>query len=256
MSASPELAVEGITKRFGGLTAVDGVSFALAPGELLGLIGPNGAGKTTLLRMISGVVRATSGRVLLRNRDVTRLGAHGRARLGLAITHQIVRPFRSMPALQNVAFAAGHRQTAGVLRAFLSVDRSAEGARAGELMQLLGIGEYAHSAPSAMPLGALKRLEMARALALNPNVLLLDEPLAGLNHVEAERLAEIIAAINRRGVTIILIEHNLREVLRVCRRLLVLDNGRRIAEGDPATVIREPVVRAAYIGRESSDAAA
>jgi branched-chain amino acid transport system ATP-binding protein len=256
MSRAGVLAVENATKRFGGIVAVEDVSLTLAQGDLLGLIGPNGAGKTTLLSMISGVAQPTSGRVFLGGRDVTALGADDRARLGLALTHQVVRPFRSMTALENVTLAAGHRHTASVIKAFLAVNRAADQTRASALLALLRIADYRDSLPSAMPLGALKRLEMARALALGPKILLLDEPLAGLNHIEAERLAETIASINRQGVTIVLIEHNLREVLRVCRRLLVLDNGRRIAEGDPATVIRDPAVQTAYLGREAAHATA
>jgi branched-chain amino acid transport system ATP-binding protein len=253
---TPLLSIEGVAVRFGGVTALDGVSFEVRKGELLGLIGPNGAGKTTMLRVVTGVVRPTEGLVRLGGRDVTALPPDRRARLGVALTHQIVRPLRSLSARDNVTFAAGHARTAGVLRALLSVDRQAERRRAEALLDRLGIGAFADAMPAAMPLGALKRLEVARALALDPQVLLLDEPLAGLNHVEAARLADTIMELYRDGMTIILIEHNLGEVLRVCRRLVVLDNGRRIAEGDPAAVMADPVVRTAYLGQEPGDAAA
>ncbi|MBM3573740.1 MAG: ABC transporter ATP-binding protein [Alphaproteobacteria bacterium] len=250
------LAIDGATVRFGGIVAVDDVSFALNRGELLGLIGPNGAGKTTMLRVITGVVRPTQGVIRLDGADITTKPTDRRTRDGLSLTHQIVRPLRSLSALDNVAFAAGHAKTANVLRALLTADRSAEQARARQLLGLVGIAEYAGAMPGTMPLGALKRLEVARALALDPQVLLLDEPLAGLNHVEAARLADTIVALNKSGLSIVLIEHNLGEVLRICQRLVVLDNGRRIAIGAPRTVIDDPVVRAAYLGRKAGDAAA
>ena len=249
------LAVEGSSVRFGGLMAVDDVSFTITQGELTGLIGPNGAGKTTLLRLITGVVRTESGAVRLDGRDITRLAVDRRARLGLGISQQIVRPFRSMSLLDNVALAAGARRTRNPLAAVLATDRGPERARARELLERVGIADAADAAPATLPLGYLKRLEVARTLALDPRLLLLDEPLAGLNHVEAARFADTIAAINAGGTTVLLIEHNLGEVMRVCRRLLVLDQGRLIADGAPTTVMADADVRAAYLG-EDADAAA
>ncbi|MGE0723550.1 MAG: ABC transporter ATP-binding protein [Alphaproteobacteria bacterium] len=250
------LAAEGVTVRFGGVTAVDQAGFAVAAGELLGLIGPNGAGKTTMLRVLAGVVRPNAGRIRLAGRDLAGLPTDARARRGLALTHQIVRPLRSMTALDNVALAAGHRRTAGVVRAMASVDRSTERRRAAELLDLVGIADHARAMPSTMPLGALKRLELARALALDPKVLLVDEPLAGLGTIEATRLADTLVTLNQGGLTIVLIEHNLAEVVRICGRLVVLDNGIVIAEGPPAAVMADPGVRAAYLGTEARDAVA
>jgi len=250
------LDIVGVTVRFGGVTAIDDVSFALDEGELLGLIGPNGAGKTTMLRSITGVVRPDQGTIALNGEDITGLPTHARVRRGLGLSQQLVRPFRQMSVLDNVAFAAGHARTRDPLRALFATSRSAERARARELLELVGIAEAVESAPSALPLGYLKRLEMARALALDPRLLLLDEPLAGLNHVEAGRLADTIRVLNERGLSIILIEHNLGEVMRVCSRLVVLDNGRKIGAGDPAEVMADGRVRAAYLGVEAGDAAA
>lgn len=250
------LEVDGVGVRFGGIQALDDVSFALEEGELLGLIGPNGAGKTTMLRAITGVVRPNPGRIRLAGADITDLPTDRRARMGLALTHQIVKPLRAMTARDNVALAAGHKKTANVLAALFAVDRTKELARADELLRLVGIENHADAMPSTLPLGALKRLEVARALALDPQVLLLDEPLAGLNHVEAARLADTIVDLNRTGVSIVLIEHNLGEVMRICRRLVVLDNGRRIAVGESRDVMDDPTVRAAYLGQEAGDAAA
>ncbi|MBM3599308.1 MAG: ABC transporter ATP-binding protein [Alphaproteobacteria bacterium] len=250
------LEIDAVTVRFGGILALEQVSFALEAGELLGLIGPNGAGKTTMLRAITGVVAPTVGRIRLDGRDITGLSTDRRVRLGLALTHQIVRPLRAMTALDNVVCAAGHAKTASFLRALATRHSLAEERRAREFLALVGIAEFADAMPSAMPLGALKRLEVARALALSPRVLLLDEPLAGLNHVEAARLADTIVGLNRSGLSIVLIEHNLGEVLRICQRLVVLDNGSRIAAGDPQTVIADATVRAAYLGQEAGHAAA
>jgi branched-chain amino acid transport system ATP-binding protein len=250
------LEVDGITVRFGGVTAVDGVSFRLDQGELLGLIGPNGAGKTTMLRGITGVVRPQEGRVRLGGRDIGHLPIHKRVRLGLGLSQQLVRPFRNMNVLDNVALAAGYGKTRDPLRALFTTSRAAERGRSKELLDLVGIGDAADERPSALPLGYLKRLEMARALALEPQVLLLDEPLAGLNHVEAGRLGDTVTALNRRGLSVILIEHNLGEVLRICSRLVVLDNGCKIGEGDPTAVMADRKVRAAYLGMESNHAAA
>ncbi len=249
----PLLELTDVTVRFGGLTAVDCVSLTVDEGELVGLIGPNGAGKTTLLRTIVGLVAPQGGRIALGDRDLTHLPIHARARLGLALSQQLVRPFRGMTVVDNVAFAAGKDRTSNPLSALLATSRRAERQQARELLRLVDIEAAAESLPSTQPLGVLKRTEVARALALAPRLLLLDEPLAGLNHVEAGRLADTIADLNTRGVTVLLIEHNLREVLRVCRRLHVLDQGRLIASGEPEAVVARPDVRAAYTGTAAEE---
>ncbi|MFD1711477.1 ABC transporter ATP-binding protein [Ottowia sp. GY511] len=250
-AVAPLLVVSHITVRFGGLKAIDDVSFNLFPGELLGLIGPNGAGKTTCLRSITGVVRAQEGSVTLDGQPLDGLAIEKRIRRGLALSQQLVKPLRHLSLLENVALAAGSAKTASPLASLMHVSESAEQARALELLRSVGIAERADQLPGTQPLGVLKRLEMARALALKPRVLLLDEPLAGLNSKEARSLAETIADINRSGVTIVLIEHNLGEVMRICQRLVVLDNGRKIADGEPRAVMNDPVVRAAYLGNDT-----
>ena len=248
------LTLEAISVRFGGIAALTSVDMTLNQGELLGLIGPNGAGKTTLLKTVIGVVRPTQGRVVLRGADVTSLNVDMRARRGIALTHQIVKPFRSMTVLDNVVFAAGHAKTGSVLRALGTRLRTEETQRARGLLDLVGIDRYADAFPHALPLGALKRLEVARALATDPKILLLDEPLAGLNHIEAERLADTFQRLNAGGVTMVLIEHNLGQVARICPRVVVLDNGRKIGDGATRDTLSDPAVIAAYIGKEVAHA--
>jgi branched-chain amino acid transport system ATP-binding protein len=245
---SAVLAVDGVTVRFGGIVAVDNMSFAVARGELLGLIGPNGAGKTTVMRAVIGVATPAAGAVTLAGRRLDGLPIEARVRLGLALSQQLVRPFRAVSVLENVVLAAGAATTARPLRALLRRDAGDEIARARVALERVGIARHAEQSPASLPLGVLKRLEMARALVLEPSLLLLDEPLAGLNSREAEALASTIAAINAEGVTTVLIEHNLTQVMRVCRRLVVMDNGRKIAEGAPRETMARGEVRAAYLG--------
>lgn len=253
---NPLLRVDGVTVRFGGVTAIDNVSFDVFEGELLGLIGPNGAGKTTMLRAITGVVRADAGNITLMGESLGGLSIDARIRKGLALSQQIVKPFREISVLDNVVLAAGFAKTRSPMGALLNLSRDNERQVARAMLARVGIDMHADQSPAILPLGVLKRLEMARALAQSPKLLLLDEPLAGLNSKEAKALASTIADINRQGLTIILIEHNLGEILRVSRRLLVLDNGSRIADGEPMAVINDPAVRAAYLGSEPAHAEA
>ena len=242
------LSVSGVTVLFDGVTAIGDVSFEVREGELLGLIGPNGAGKTTMLRVITGMVEAAAGSVTLAGKPLDGLPTHLRIRRGLALSQQLVTPFRGMSVIDNVAFAAGADKTASPVKALVHWRRERELETGRHLLSRLAIETQADQSPAIQPLGILKRLEMARALALAPKLLLLDEPLAGLNSKDARSLADTIADINRGGTTIILIEHNLGEVMRVCHRLVVLDNGKKIADGEAASVMNDAVVRAAYLG--------
>lgn len=251
MNANPLLKVEKVSVRFGGLTAVNQVSFEVHQGELLGLIGPNGAGKTTMLRAITGVVNATEGEVYLSGSPLVGLPIERRIRRGLSLSQQLVKPLRNMSLLQNVALAAGSRKTSSPLRALTHVSDKEELEVGMAMLEKVGIVDRAHQMPGTQPLGILKRLELARALALKPQLFLLDEPLAGLNSGEAKGLANTIASIHQSGMTVVLIEHNLSEVMRLCQRLVVLDNGKKIGDGEPRAVMTDPVVQAAYLGGDT-----
>jgi branched-chain amino acid transport system ATP-binding protein len=242
------LQLEDLAVHFGGVNAVDGVTVSIAAGEFVGLIGPNGAGKTTLMRIVSGSVRPDRGHVVLAGNDVTGISTASRVRKGLALTHQIVRPFREMTVLDNIVLAAGYRRTANPLRAALSVGRKRECERAAEILLRVGLAGTADKLSGSLPLGQMKRLEVARALALDPQIILFDEPLAGLNQTEAARMVETIADVNAQGITVVLVEHNLEEVMRSCRRLIVLNDGRVIGDGAPQAVMADAIVREAYVG--------
>ena len=241
--------LEDLAVNFGGVHAVDGVTVSIAPGEFVGLIGPNGAGKTTLYSYRRGFGSGpTADGSCSRGTTSPRIPRHREFRKGLALTHQMVRPFREMTVLDNVVLAAGYRRTANPLRAALNVGREHERERAAEILGRVGLGGTEDKLSGSLPLGQMKRLEVARALAVDPQIILFDEPLAGLNQAEAARQIETIADVNAQGITVVLVEHNLEEVMRSCRRLVVLNDGRIIGDGAPQEVMANAVVREAYVG--------
>lgn len=249
------LSIEGLGITFGGVRAVHDVSFQVRPGEIVSVIGPNGAGKTTLFNMISGVYRPGAGRVVLEGEDVTGMEPHLLARRGMSRTFQNLQIFPSMTALEN-AVTGYHLQERGPVLADLlglpgaraRARRAEAGARA--LLARVGLERAAERAAGNLSYGSLKRLEIARALALKPKVLLLDEPAAGCNAVETEEIDHLIAEVAASGVAILLVEHDMKMVMRISNHIVVLDHGEKIAEGDPATVSRNPAVIAAYLGVE------
>ena len=200
------------------------------------------------MRVITGIVKAQEGSVCLDGIDLDGMSINLRIRAGLALAQQIVQPLRAMTLLENVALACGAVKTNNPFKAMTTFDRSAENSRALALLARVGLADAAHSEPSKLPLGYLKRLEVARALALNPKLLLLDEPLAGLNQSEAQALADLIRTLNEDGLTILLIEHNLREVVRICPQVYVQELGRSLAFGNTSDVMSRPEVVKAYLG--------
>ncbi len=243
------LDLRNISVSFGGVNALEDVSLNLNQGEILGLIGPNGAGKTTMLRVITGVVQSNKGEIDLEGQMINNLPIHARVRKGLGFAQQLVRPFQEMTLVENVALASGTEQTRHPWRSMFRVERSESLRESLKWLAMVGIEDAADSLPNAVPLGYLKRMEVARVLALRPRMLLLDEPLAGLNQAEAAAFADILVKLNRQGQTILLIEHNLAEVRRISSRLVVLDNGRKLAEGNPESVLKQSSVLEAYVGK-------
>jgi branched-chain amino acid transport system ATP-binding protein len=259
------LAAENIGISFGGLRALDGVGFSARAGEILAIIGPNGAGKTTLFNIVSGLYRATEGRIALDGADVTDAPPHRLAARGLSRTFQNLQVFFRMTALENVMAGRHLREGSSLLADLfrLPLSRRANAttrAAALALLEEVGLADKADLPAGSLPYGALKRLEIARALATGPRVLLLDEPAAGCNPVETEEIDRLIAQVAARGVAVVLIEHDMKLVMRISRHVVVLNQGRLLAEGTPEQVRGNPEVIAAYLGthgaREAGVAAA
>ncbi|HUK14270.1 MAG TPA: ABC transporter ATP-binding protein [Thermoanaerobaculaceae bacterium] len=245
----PILATRAASKVFGGLAAVNSVDMEMEPGQILGLIGPNGAGKTTFVNLVTNLSPATSGQVFFKRREITAWPPHRIARAGLARTFQVVKPFRRMSVRENAAigamFGAGGRR------------RSAREAtrRAEEVLEFVGLGAEQEKQADQLTLAGMKRLELAKALAMEPEVLFLDEVMAGLNQKEIEAAMTLIRAINARGVSILVIEHVMKAIIGLCHHVVVLNYGKKLAEGAPEQVLNDPLVVEAYLGSKYAERA-
>ncbi|HNQ04679.1 MAG TPA: ABC transporter ATP-binding protein [Thiobacillaceae bacterium] len=250
---TPLLSVQGVCKRFGGLAALEDVSLTVNDGEIYGLIGPNGAGKTTLFNCMTGLYSVSAGQVLLRGTAIQNRKPHEVVRRGFARTFQNIRLFANMTALENVMVGRHIRSRASVLGAVLRGRRTREEeaavrARARELLDYVGLGGKGRLIAGHLAYGDQRRLEIARALATEPKLLALDEPVAGMNPVERQHMRELLLKLRHGGLSLLLIEHDVKLVMGLCDRVAVLDYGRKIAEGDTASVQRDPAVIAAYLG--------
>jgi branched-chain amino acid transport system ATP-binding protein len=247
------LRVEGLTREFGGVLAVADLEFEIETGAVFSIIGPNGAGKTTLLNLVTGIYRPSLGRVLFDGRELTGRAPYQFAAAGIARTFQNLQVFFNMSALENVMAGRHLHERCGLAAALLRFPGLARAERASRaeaerLMRLVGLGEWVGARAEAMPYGALKRLEIARALATQPKMLLLDEPAAGLNPTETHEIIGLISRLAASGITVVLVEHNMRLVMEVSDHILVLDYGRRLAEGSAEQVRNDPKVIEAYLG--------
>ena len=255
------LRVEHLSREFGGVHAIDDLSWSIRTGTIHSIIGPNGAGKTTLLNLLTGVYAPSAGRIFFAGRELTGVSPHEFAAAGIGRTFQNLQIFFNMTVLENVMTGRHLRERCGLTAAMLHTPglKRAEDecrARALELLRFLGLEGYARIDAAALPYGALKRLEIARALAAEPSLLLLDEPAAGLNPTEAREIDALIKQLAARGTTVVLVEHNMQLVMGVSDHILVLDYGRRLSEGTAAEVCADPRVIEAYLGSIDSTGAA
>ena len=252
------LELKNITKNFGGITALTDVSFRLNEGEIFGLIGPNGAGKTTMFNIITNMFAPTSGEILFLEENISGLKPHKITDKGICRTFQNIRLFSQMSVLENVLVGAHCRNRSGVLKSVLrtksqKLEEKSNYKVALELLELVGLSKYEDTIAENLAYGQQRRLEIARALASNPKLLLLDEPAAGMNETETENLFDLIKKVQQRGVTVLLIEHDMPFVMKLCDRIAVLNFGKKLAEGTPKEIQNNQDVIVAYLGSEEDE---
>ncbi len=246
------LDVKNLSKSFGGLKAVDGVSLSVGAGAILGIIGPNGAGKTTLFNLISGFMKPTLGEIFFDGKKIDRMRCHEIARLGIGRTFQIVRPLKGLSVTDNVRAGCGCIAYGGLGSIFAGSAGAAVEKTIAHCLRITGLSGYAGKEAEFLPLGMLRRLEIARALALKPRLILLDESFSGLSREEEQSVMGLVRSLRDEGLTFIVIEHNMQVAVSLCDRLAVLDYGHKLMEGEPADVMKDPRVVQAYLGEDCS----
>jgi len=253
-----QLDVVSLTRQFGGLTAVKDLSFSVSPGAIAGLVGPNGAGKTTVINMVSGIDKPTSGTISIAGQDTSTIKGHEFVRLGIARTYQNMKMFHGLSVIDHVIVGLDSRRKTTFFHALVPnpierKERAAMRDKAMEFLKVMSIDHLAESEATTLPYGLQRRLEIARALATEPKLLLLDEPTAGMNQQESSEVAEVLRGLNQKGLTLLVVEHNIKFVRDLCQEVTVINFGEKLLSGTPQEVFNSQLVREAYLGKQRDE---